>query len=90
MSLFNIIICTVDDDFERLSPPISVDLDLNSDPVEIRLFMENDDISLEYNESIILRFTTPDDPNLIADLEAIGQYIRDTARVNIIDNDRKQ
>ena len=52
--------------------------------------MENDDISLEYNESIILRFTTPDDPNLIDDLATRGQYIRDTARVNIIDNDRKQ
>jgi hypothetical protein len=81
---------TVEDDFEGLSPPISVDIDLNSDPVEIRLIMENDDISLEYNESIILRFTTPDDPTLFDDVEALGQYIRDTARVNIIDNDQLQ
>ena len=52
--------------------------------------MENDDVSLEYNESIILRFTvSPDSPNLIAELEGTGEYIRDTARVNIIDNDRK-
>ena len=51
--------------------------------------MENDDISLEYDESIILRFTSPDDPTLFDDIEALGQYIRDTARVNIVDNDRK-
>ena len=52
--------------------------------------MENDDVSLEYNEAINLIFTVSlADLNLIDQLEAVGEYIRGTARVNIIDNDRK-
>ena len=37
---------------------------------------------------MLLRFT-PDIPSLILILEANGEYIRDTATVNIIDNDCK-
>ena len=37
---------------------------------------------------MLLRFT-PDNPALIPVLEASGEYIRDTATVNIIDNDCK-
>ena len=48
----------------------------------------NDDITLEYNDIIILEFT-PDDPSLIEFYEEEGQYIRDTVNVNIIDNDSK-
>ena len=53
---------------------------------EIRLFTSNDEIALEYDDSIILIFT-PDNPVFINGLEGLGEYIRDTAIVNIIDND---
>ena len=45
-------------------------------------------MSLEYDDSIILVFT-PDDPALIPALEDFGEFIRDTATVNIIDDDSK-
>ena len=61
-------------------------LDTNNE--EIRIFTINDDITLEYNDSIILVFI-PDDPALIPGLEAAGEYIRDTATINIIDDDSK-
>ena len=48
----------------------------------------NDDITLEYNDIIILEFI-PDDPSLIEFYEEEGQYIRDTVNVHIIDNDSK-
>ena len=55
---------------------------------EIRLFTSNDETTLEYDDSVILTFT-PDNPALITGLEAQGEYVRDTATVNIIDNDSK-
>ena len=55
---------------------------------EIRLFTSNDEITLEYDDRVILSFT-PDNPALIPALEAQGECIRDTATVNIIDNDSK-
>ena len=58
--------------------------------IDIRLFSRNDGITLEYNDTVILRFTTnPGLAALIQQLEAAGEYIRDTAIVDIIDNDRK-
>ena len=54
---------------------------------QVRIFTTNDDITLEYDDSIILVFI-PDDPALIPGLEAAGEYIRDTATVNIIDDDQ--
>ena len=53
---------------------------------EVRLFTSNDQITLEYDDSVILTFT-PDNPALITGLEAQGEYVRDTANVNIIDSD---
>ena len=58
--------------------------------ISIQLFSDNDAITLEYNDTVILRFTAnlglaP----LISQLETEGEYIRDTAIVDIIDNDRK-
>ncbi|CAI8020302.1 hypothetical protein GBAR_LOCUS12147, partial [Geodia barretti] len=67
-------------DFERLEP-IRV-----TNSAEIRLFTANDDITLEYDDRVLLRFT-PDNPALILGLEANGEYMRDTATVNIVDND---
>ena len=56
--------------------------------VEIHIFTNNDQFTLEYNDSIILVFT-PDIPTLIPALEGAGEYLRDTVIVNIIDNDSK-
>ena len=56
--------------------------------VDFRFFPVDDAITLEYDDTVILTFT-PDDPSLISRLETAGEYIRDTATVNIIDNDRK-
>ena len=69
-------------DFERMSP-IRV-----SNTASIRLFTSNDDITLEYDDRVQLRLT-PDDPALIPGLESIGEFIRDSAIVNIVDNDCK-
>ena len=55
---------------------------------EIHLFTLHDEIALEYDDTIILRFT-PDNNTFISDVENAGQFIRDTAIVNIIDNDSK-
>ena len=55
---------------------------------EIRLFTSNDEITLEYDDRVILSFT-PDNPALITGLAAAGEYVRDTATVNIIDNDSR-
>jgi hypothetical protein len=54
----------------------------------VHLFAVNDEITLEYNDRVLLHFT-PDDHYFIPDLQAAGQYVRDTAIVNIIDNDSK-
>ena len=54
----------------------------------VHLLPYDDDITLEYDDSVILTFT-PNDPDLISSLEAAGEYIRDTATVNIRDNDSK-
>ena len=55
---------------------------------EIRIFTSNDETTLEYDDRVILSFT-PDNPALITGLEAEGEYVRDTATVNIIDNDSR-
>ena len=69
-------------DFESLMPISFVN------EAEIRLFTINDEITLEYDDRVILSFT-PDNPALIPGLEAEGEYIRDTATVQIIDGDGK-
>ena len=55
---------------------------------EIRLFTSNDEITLEYDDRVILSFT-PDNPGLITGLETAGEYTRDNATVRIIDGDSK-
>ena len=72
----------VSSDFERLTP-ISV-----TKSEEIRLFAANDEITLEYDDRVLLQFT-PDNPGLIPGLEAMGEYIRSSATVYIIDSDCK-
>ena len=65
-------------DFEPLIPIVFVN------NTEVYISTISDRRTLEYNENILLTFT-PDDPALIP----VGQYIRDTAIVNIIDDDSK-
>ena len=55
---------------------------------DIRLFTTNDDTTLEYDDSVILTFT-PGNPDVIDGLEGAGEYVRNSAIVNIIDNDSK-
>ena len=69
-------------DFERLAP-IRV-----TNSAEIGLLTTNDEITLEYDDRVLLRFT-PGHPGLFPGLEGMGEYIRDTATVHIIDNDCK-
>ena len=60
----------------------------NNNATSIRVFPVNDEITLEYDDRVLLRFT-PAVTNLSSDLANQFEYIRDTAVVNIIDNDRK-
>ena len=53
---------------------------------EIRLFTANDEVTLEYEDRVRLDFD-PTSAELITGLEAVGEYVRNTAIVNIIDND---
>ena len=69
-------------DFERLL------LITVRNTANIRLFTSNDDICLEYDDMVLLVFT-PDNPLLITGVESLGQYIRTTATVRIIDDDGK-
>ena len=70
-------------DFENLQP-ITIEIDTEI----IRLFTTDDEITLEYDDTVILRFT-PESAELIPVAEGGGEFIRDTAIVNIIDNDSK-
>ena len=67
-------------DFETILP-----IEVLNRGVNITLVTLNDDISLEYEDSVLLRFSI--DPHL--PFESTREYIRDTATVNINDNDRK-
>ena len=69
-------------DFEHLQP---IRFEISA---EVRLFTTNDAITLEYDDTVILRFT-PTSSLLIPGVEGAGEFVRDTATVNIIDNDRK-
>ena len=51
-------------------------------------YARNDDITLEYDGTVELVFT-PDEDDLIEFYEDEGEYIRATAVVNIVDNDRE-
>ena len=46
----------------------------------------DDEVTLEYDESVSLIFT-PENQLLLDDIEAAGEFVRHTATVNIIDTD---
>ena len=79
-------LCIGSSDFERLLP-IDVIIDGYSPLTDVRLFTVNDEITLEFEDRVLLRFT-PAQATLISGLASNYEYIRDTAVVNIIDNDR--
>ena len=74
-------------DFETLKPE-DVIIDGDYPSTNVCLFIMNDEITLEYEDRVLLRFT-PTHVNLVPSLERNFEYIRDTAVVNIIDSDRK-
>ena len=77
-----------DSDFQRLT--LSNRRATPTEDISIQLFSDNDAITLEYNDTVILRFTANSGlAPLISQLEMAGEYVRDTAIVDIIDNDRK-
>ena len=55
---------------------------------EIRLFTANDEVTLEYEDRVQLNFI-PTAADLITGLESMGEYVRNTAIVIIIDSDCK-
>ena len=67
--------------------PISVTNNIDS-LSDIRLFTLNDELTLEYDDKVLLRFT-PASVILIPSLASNYEYIRDTAIVYIIDKDCK-
>ena len=71
-------------DFEQLQP----DGIQFTNSADIRLSTRNDMVTLEYDDYIIMTFTS-DNSLLIGGLESLGEYVRNTAIVNILDNDCK-
>ena len=67
--------------------PVSVEVEGSAEAM-IELCIRNDNITLEYDDTVILEFT-PDEDDLIDFYEDEGEYIRDSVVVRIIDNDRK-
>lgn len=63
-------------------------IEVENNRAEIRLFTSNDEITLEYYDTVILKFV-PVFPNFIERAEANGEFIRNNATVIIIDNDGK-
>ena len=59
-----------------------------SNTAEIQFFTQEDQIALEYEDTVLLRFT-PYISNLEGVVEGYGEYIRSTATISIIDDDRK-
>lgn len=71
-------------DFVEVFYPIH----LQNGPVlstEIRFYSSRDLVTLEYDDTVILKFTS-DHPHLNSGLEMEGEFLRDSVTVNIIDN----
>ena len=73
----------------------STDFALRDTPVtlsdgfsDVRLDASNDDVTLEYSDTVMLRLD-PTAANIVDLVEGQGQFLRDTATVTISDNDCK-
>ena len=73
-----------DSDFVGMEP-----ITLFNNSADIRLFTTNDEITLETDDRVQLIFT-PTNALIIGGLESAGEYVRDSAIVNIIDTDCKK
>lgn len=83
-----------DSDFDDLGEVDAYVTTENQIPEEsrvlIRLFTTNDEITLEYDDTISLMYSPPPQlPNLVEIFENMGEFIRNIASVTIIDNDRE-
>ena len=67
---------------------MSITLNDGNPTDEIRLFANNDEITLEYDDEVELMFT-PGQAGLVTGLLSMNECLRTTAMVHIIDNDRK-
>ena len=63
-------------------------MDIDDTEAMIELCTRNDNITLEYNDTVLLLFT-PEESDLIMLYESYGEYIRESMNVHIVDNDRK-
>ena len=86
ITIYNFPLRVGSSDFEGLQP-INVLSNPSSPPTNVRLFTANDELTLEYEDRVLLRFT-PSSSDFISFVADRFEYIRDTAIVNIIDNDR--
>ena len=68
--------------------PVDVEVEEEFEFVTIELCTRNDDITLEYDDTVILVFT-PEEDDLIEFYEGEEEYIRDSAIIHIVDGDRK-
>ena len=66
--------------------PISVPISSILPSAEICLYTANDEVTLEYDDRVQLEID-PIPADLITGLESLGEYVRNTAVVNIIDNE---
>ena len=81
-SLFSLSIESTD--FALRDTPVRLDSGFS----EVRLDASNDDVTLEFGDTAILRLD-PSVPNTVEMVEGQGQFLRDTATVTILDNDCK-
>ena len=76
-------VSVVSTDFDTFRPI------LFTNNADLHVFAFNDRITLEYDDKVLLRFTSSSSSSFITNLENAGEYIRDTATVNIIDSNCK-
>ena len=55
---------------------------------EIQFFARNDEVTLEYDDNVILAFVSDFD-GFVTQVEDVGEFVRNTTIVHIIDNDGK-
>ena len=83
VSLLSNILSPGNTDLESLHP-----VSVFRNGAEIRVFTTNDETTLEYDDRVLLTYT-PSVAGLILGVEGAGEYVRNTAIIRIIDNDRK-
>ena len=67
--------------------PVYIEIDGDTEAM-IELCTRNDNITLEYNDTVLLLFT-PEKSDLNEIYKSHGEYIRESMNVHIVDDDRK-